>query len=300
MSTEGEMTEARKAQMRAFVAHIERVLPIWEAEDYLGSVRLVLRQLADFVPDALAHIERLEEAARDHDCPSFAMCTRHATKEGANPQVCVYCEIERWKARVENLTKAYDAEFVRAEGLDAERYRLRADVKALDQQVAQHVEAYKSAHDRAQVAEAERDALGTLCRHAEGEVARLTEDYWKVNQSWAESRERHLTAEAALATLRASIHAKLNEDQWQCLRSIAVLVGWTGLPRHGGQMTRFYVAECPFCGAARAAVWRDGNRDADKSAERWRDQGMVVRERDSVVWAKHTPDCWHTPPQEAK
>ena len=64
-------------------------------------------------------------------------------------------------------------------------------------------------------------------------------------------------------------------------------------------MTRFYVAECPFCGAVRAAVYRDGNRDADKSAERWRDQGMVVRERDSVVWGEHTPDCWHTPQEGA-
>jgi hypothetical protein len=178
------MTEARKAQMRWLVGEGTPV------------------QVEEALIDALAHIETLEEAARDHDCPSFAMCPRHATKEGANPDVCVYCEVERlegeneemaaWKARQQSACLGMAVELLDAgykgDGITNGIKWLKAQLAVRDAEVAQHVEAYKSAHDQA--------------NKAEGEVVRLTEDYWKVNQSWAESRERHLTAEAALATLR--------------------------------------------------------------------------------------------------
>ena len=44
---------------------------------------------------AFAEIERLEEAAHDHECPSFALCPKHATLEIINLFECAYCEIER-------------------------------------------------------------------------------------------------------------------------------------------------------------------------------------------------------------
>jgi hypothetical protein len=120
-----EMTEARKAQMRALEQAATKgpwvAEPMWRrygwkvwqhatmppldlAELHWESDAAFIAAARSFVPDALAHIERLEEAARDHDCPSFAMCTRHATTEGLEPDVCVYCEIDRLEGENERLT----------------------------------------------------------------------------------------------------------------------------------------------------------------------------------------------------
>jgi hypothetical protein len=87
------MTNERLAQMRAEREQMRRMHALYV------SGGLTLRRwgqlCAEFVPDAITQIERLEEVARDHDCPSLTLCPKHAMLEVLNLFACAYCEIER-------------------------------------------------------------------------------------------------------------------------------------------------------------------------------------------------------------
>lgn len=54
-------------------------------------------------------VERLKEAALDHDCPSYGMCFRHAKSIPVYPEHCVFCATEKAEAEATRLRGMWEA-----------------------------------------------------------------------------------------------------------------------------------------------------------------------------------------------
>jgi len=245
-----ELTEARKAQMQALVE--QATAGPWEQEgDYSGRLLVVpgFTRKGDGTPkrkhdrDVVVLALDNHAACGDPDCCSDSPYVRIGQNDLAFiaaarsfvPDALAHIEtltgendeLAAWKAREQSACLGMAVDLLDAgykgDGIPDGIKWLKAQLAARDAEVARHVEAYKSAHDRAQVAEAEVARLTEERDKAVSELEFFVEHNIKCSQEYSRM-------EAALAALRASIHAKLNEDQWQSLRSIAALVGWTGLP----------------------------------------------------------------------
>jgi len=141
-----EMTKARKAQMRA-LEKAESLNNAAQMADRPFAVVSAFKAVLANHREALAHIERLEGEKRpmpafDSPCPDGTMlcgvCDQSEAR-GHAPD----CPGPDWpnrdiadlKAQLAARNAAYDREYRRSESLAADRYQLRTDVLALEQQV---------------------------------------------------------------------------------------------------------------------------------------------------------------------